>query len=559
MGYSSGSLPEVGIRAPAVAAASVATVFTRTDSANGTVAAHFTVVAPDSPGYGLSDPLGVDTASLDDFADASIEFMDAIGAKCFGIYGFHTGGMIGIAIADRYPDRVTALACNGVVVPTDTELGDILQTYLPPLEPRWDGGHLTWLWARTREQTVFFPWHNRSLAARMDFPMPNPEHQQNSVLEFLRAGRHYRVAYRAAFEFHAENVIPRLSIPTVITAADWDPLQPHLKRITVPAAATNTVRIVPVATPTEAIEHSLDLLREYRGDDAPDTPRSSPAVQPLWQRIVRTASGEMLVREGNNGAEQVDGNAACVILHAAGGSGTAVSALAAELAQTRRVVVPDLPGHGETQCSMSPNDLDVDDCAHAVSECLATMHLSNVSLIGIGAGAAVALDLAAREPELVSRCVLIDLPLLDPDETTAWLEHGLPSMAPEWSGGHLLRCWHMVRDGRLYFPWFRRDRDTIIWQEPELDDSVIHLEVTELLKSEGYWQALLGAQLQYPLTQQLSQLPIPVACASVANSCWYPATRKLATAAGVTFAELPGAVAEQALAISALFAASHRQ
>src|SRR5690606_9825364 len=51
---------------------------------------HFTLIAPDSPGYGWSDPLATKAASLADFADATLSFADAIGLRRFGVYGFHT-------------------------------------------------------------------------------------------------------------------------------------------------------------------------------------------------------------------------------------------------------------------------------------------------------------------------------------------------------------------------------------------------------------------------------------------------------------------------------------
>ena len=65
--------------------------------------AHFTCIAPDSPGFGLSDPLGVKAATMSDFADAAIEFMDALGIERAAVYGFHTGAMISGAIAAAYP------------------------------------------------------------------------------------------------------------------------------------------------------------------------------------------------------------------------------------------------------------------------------------------------------------------------------------------------------------------------------------------------------------------------------------------------------------------------
>jgi pimeloyl-ACP methyl ester carboxylesterase len=50
----------------------------------------FTLIAPDSPGYGFSEPMQRDgqpvrTASIDDFARATLEFTDALGIGRFGI------------------------------------------------------------------------------------------------------------------------------------------------------------------------------------------------------------------------------------------------------------------------------------------------------------------------------------------------------------------------------------------------------------------------------------------------------------------------------------------
>ena len=42
-------------------------------------ALHFTLIAPDTPGYGQSDPLGPAEVTIAQFADATLEFVDAIG------------------------------------------------------------------------------------------------------------------------------------------------------------------------------------------------------------------------------------------------------------------------------------------------------------------------------------------------------------------------------------------------------------------------------------------------------------------------------------------------
>jgi hypothetical protein len=56
----------------------------------------------------------------------------------------------------------------------------------------------------------------------------------------------------------------------------------------------------------------------------------------------------------------------------------------------------------------------------------------------------------------------------------------------------------MVRDSRLFSPWFRRERGGIRHDEPDLDDHRIQLEVRDLLRSNGAWQALLRDALGYP-------------------------------------------------------------
>ena len=78
---------------------------------------HFTVIAPDTAGYGQSDALGPAEVSVGDFADALLEFTDAIGLRRFGIYGYHTGATIGLWLASAHPERVTAVAANGLVQP----------------------------------------------------------------------------------------------------------------------------------------------------------------------------------------------------------------------------------------------------------------------------------------------------------------------------------------------------------------------------------------------------------------------------------------------------------
>ena len=78
-----------------------------------------------------------------------------------------------------------------------------------------------------------------------------------------------------------------------------------------------------------------------------------------------------------------------------------------EIADVRSVYAPDLPGYGESDPAPS---LSVADACEAVSDLANDLRLRQIDLLGIHAGAAIALGLAAARPELVRRLVLIEVP-----------------------------------------------------------------------------------------------------------------------------------------------------
>ncbi len=453
----------------------------------------FTVIAPDSPGYGLSDPLQragqrAASATIDEFAAATLEFATALGLQQFGIYGFHTGASIGVALADRYPSRVTAVAANGLVVLTAEERAAILRDYLPAFVPRWDGSHLAWLWARMREQTIFFPWHDRRAGTRMRFDVPSPERLHEGLQEFLAAGAQYHVAYGAAFSDRAELRLPMLSVPLLITATARDPLAGHLGRI---GGRSVTVQVVPSADASAALAQSFDHLVRHPGDAgmlaALPVGASAYLGSPGQQiRVVRTAA-----RAGVAGQT-------VILLHAPARSAESLQALAADLAACAEVLAVDLPGHGASDPPLAGAVTGalagtVSQLAAALKPLLAS---TSTTVIAVGSSAPVAIELAAALGPL-TRIVLLAAPVWSAADAADWRRHGLPDLTPVWAGGHLLEAWHLVRDSRLYSPWFRRESAGIRPGAPDLDEERIHGEVRELLRANGAWQALLRDVLEY--------------------------------------------------------------
>ena len=465
---------------------------------------HFTLFAPDSPGYGLSDPLAPDgepvvQASIDDFAEATFEFADALGLGRFGIYGFHTGASIGAGMAHARPGRVTALAANGLVVLTGAEIDDLLAHYLPPIVPRWDGGHLAWLWARLREQTLFFPWYDHRAETRLAFDVPPPGRLQLGLHEFLAAGDHYRVAYAAAFAYRAERLLPDMQVPVLITATARDPLAPHLARV---GGHSPTVQMVLAMNAEEALARSLAHLRAHPGDPGP-AGRAPPTPDSALHNAYAGKPGEQLRlrRAGSPTAPRL------LLIHPVGGDAQLLDPVTQTLATAFEVIVPDLPGHGASDPPGSEDGLQavVQRLTGSLASSLAsdTAPGTGLRIIGFETGAAVALEVQ-RQLGSRAQLLLVDPALWSPDEAADWLAQGLPALEPVWSGGHLLEAWHLVRDGRLFHPWFRREQAAIRKGEPALDDTGIHREVRALLRAAGYWQPLLREVISYPLAGSLT-------------------------------------------------------
>ena len=75
------------------------------------LAERFHLVAPDLPGFGQSDmPSRNDFSyTFDNLAEAISRFTEIIGQRRFAIYIFDYGAPVGLRIAEKHPERITAI------------------------------------------------------------------------------------------------------------------------------------------------------------------------------------------------------------------------------------------------------------------------------------------------------------------------------------------------------------------------------------------------------------------------------------------------------------------
>jgi pimeloyl-ACP methyl ester carboxylesterase len=97
-----------------------------------------------------------------------------------------------------------------------------------------------------------------------------------------------------------------------------------------------------------------------------------------------------------------------ICLHGATGTGRMFLDVSKQLGSSRSIYSPDLPGCGESDASAVP--LSVAAYAEAIADFLDSMRFRQVDLLGVGAGAAVAVELAAARPKVVRKLCLLGSP-----------------------------------------------------------------------------------------------------------------------------------------------------
>ena len=458
----------------------------------------FTCISPDTPGNGNSDPLSLSDPDMADYGDNVAAFLDALGIDKIAVYGFHTGASVGAAFAARHPNRVHIAVLNGLVTLNAEERADILANYLTPFEPHWDGSHLTWLWARLREQTIFFPWYRPSLAGRMHGPVPAPEVLHDGVLEFLRSGDHYRGPYGAAFKLDGAAMVAAMKSPAIICASDWDPTSNYLDRL--PATMPDGIRVERLGDRRGEAVYSwvAEVLADHAKGIAPASVAPTAMADGTWQDFADVEGGQLHVRRTEGPGRPL------LVQHDAASDNRIVHRVTQSLAGKRPAFAFDLPGNGESDNTIG-EDVTVARHADVLTQALDALGLGTVDYYGMWGGGLPGLDLAVRTPDRINRLVMSNVLYFSAEDAADYYENYTFPIEIDWFGGHLVKCWIAMRDQGLFWPWYRRTREGVIRQEPFVDTEMVHNRVVSMLKAGNMWRHAYRAHFSYPTGEMLGK------------------------------------------------------
>jgi haloalkane dehalogenase len=364
--------------------------------------AHFTCIAPDTPGFGQSDPLPMETPEIEDFADAIVEFADAVGLTSILGYGFHSGGILLVNAMKRHIAKFAGLAIGGYAIWNDDERAKLGAPYIPPNPPKAYGEHLVWLWNRILEQSWFFPWFDQRAETRMSVAHDDVARIDLIIQDMLNSGDYYRLGYGAVLR-GLRDIPPADAVtpPVLITAYDGDPLAAHIDRLGDMPAGWVAEK---VASPKAHQDASLAFFLDHKGP-----------------------SSVHLAEDGHHGFVHVTADGFDGLIHWRGtrnGAGTLIlHAPGCEMPDdvTDGCVAIDLPGHG---------------LSDAWQGAVPTDWTAWQTVIG-----AVAETLGA------SGIILPELEIGD-------AERLFPDISPDRFGHYLTKAWAITRARVFYAPWY---------------------------------------------------------------------------------------------------------
>jgi pimeloyl-ACP methyl ester carboxylesterase len=161
------------------------------------------VIAIDTPGYGCSDRVP-GQPSVEEYAGAVLDALQALGIDRFVPAGHHTGAIIAVELAAAAPARVERVVLSGPV-----DLDEAGREFLKPFFRQWtiapDGSHLAEKFGK------FLQW------------VPDPALVQRLVVDLFRAGTASEQGHFATTFYRMEERLPQVRCPALLLYGARDP------------------------------------------------------------------------------------------------------------------------------------------------------------------------------------------------------------------------------------------------------------------------------------------------------------------------------------------------
>ena len=217
------------------------------------LSSRFTVIAPDTPGYGESQQPAQQLELMDDYAYFIEALRNHLHAEKIYLYGSASGAQLAIAYSLSYPKNIVQLYLDNSAHFDEAMRHEILQNYFIDISTRPDNSHITKLYAHVKASCLFFPWYVQSEENRIANKLPPDTVIDAIVRDYLNAGPNYARAYRAAFLHERAEKVQALKVPTIIFRWKGSPILKHIDALLKHALPDNI----------QVVETSQGMLSRY--------------------------------------------------------------------------------------------------------------------------------------------------------------------------------------------------------------------------------------------------------------------------------------------------------
>src|SRR3954447_20876323 len=166
-------------------------------------------IAMDTVGFGDSTALPPERNTVEDWAEAALAFLDALGVEQAHLVGHHTGAVIAAEMASRAPERALSVVLSSAPFDTPEERAAWLngEIDVDEVEPSPDGSHVLELW---RIRAGFYPEGSTDLLERF-------------LVDALKAGQLAGEGHKIVARYDVPAAARCASCPILIVGATGDP------------------------------------------------------------------------------------------------------------------------------------------------------------------------------------------------------------------------------------------------------------------------------------------------------------------------------------------------
>lgn len=209
-----------------------------------------------------------------------------------------------------------------------------------------------------------------------------------------------------------------------------------------------------------------------------------------------------------------------IMFHASPGSAKMLEPLIRAMATDRMAIALDTLGNGDS-VAPAPAAPDVAYYADAHARALDALGIGRCDVYGAHTGAALAIEFAVTRPDRVRRLVLDGISNYTDAERADMLAHHAPPIAIDLHGAYLNWIWHFVRDGYVFWPWYKKSAANL--RDIGLPSAAtLYEKVLEVLKAARTYHLSYRAAIAYPRSERLPLLRQSALCACARNDMLLP-------------------------------------